>query len=275
MAEKNYIALAKKKVNRPKDFVGYRKLLIYGRNKKGKTYFGLSAGIDQTLELDPETGTDTMHRLNPYRWPIARWEDVADAYGALRTGQLSPKLLGLGPSAQPFTWVSVDGLTRMNNMALHYVRRKREETNLEQRPGMIDRRDYFKSGELMKQMLAGFHTLKMNVVFTAQERVMGGGDDDEDDEDGGVQRVPDLPASVRGAVNSLVEVIGRIYTTKATFKNPNKGGEPIEKMQRRLWISPHMSYDTGYRSDYELPEFIRNPTIPKLVSLMLEGETAE
>lgn len=269
MAEKNYAAIAKQKINRPAQIKGYRKMLIYGRNKKGKTYFSLSAGVESTLVLDPEDGTDTMKRLNPYRWPIRRWEDLAEAYGALRTGKLSPSFLGLGSGTEPFSWVSVDGLTRINNMALHYVRRKREETNLETRPGMIDRRDYFKSGELMKQMLANFHTLKMNVVFTAQERVLGGGDDEEDDE-GGIQRVPDLPQSVRGAVNSLVEVIGRIYTTRAQFKNP-KGGEPIEKMQRRLWIGPHMSYDTGYRSDYELPEYVRNPDIPKLVALMLEG----
>lgn len=268
MAEKNYLAIAKKKVNRPKDKVGYRKLLVYARNKKGKTTFSLSAGVERTLVLDPEEGTDIMKKLNPYRWPLNNWEDVADAYGALRTGKLSPKFLGLGSSSTPFDWVSVDGLSRINNMALHYVRRKREETNLEQRPGMIDRRDYNKSGELMKQMLLGFHTLPMNVVFTAQERVMGG--DDEEDEESTVQRVPDLPQGVRGTVNSVVEVIGRLYTTKALFKNP-KGGEPLEKMQRRLWIGLSGSYDTGYRSDYELPDFVRNPTIPKLVKLMLEG----
>jgi len=269
MAEKNYAALAKRRVNRPGNQVGYRKLLVYGRNKKGKTYFSLSAGIDQTLVLDPEKGTDTMHKLNPYRWPIEKWEDVPEAYGALRTGRLSPAFLELGPSQEPFTWVSVDGLTWFNNMALHYVRRQREEANLETRPGMIDRRDYNKSGELMKGFLLNMHSLKMNVCFTAQERVMGG-DDDSDDEESGVQRVPDLPQSVRGTVNSIVEVIGRIYTSKAMFKNP-KGGEPLEKLQRRLWIAPHGSFDTGYRSDYELPEYVKNPSIPKLTKLMLEG----
>jgi hypothetical protein len=176
----------------------------------------------------------------------------------------------MGNSATPFDWVSVDGLTKINNYALHYVRHKREESNLETRPGMIDRRDYFKSGELMKQMLASFHTLPMNVIYTAQERTIGGNSDDEDTEDPLLQ-VPELPQGVRGSVNSLVEVIGRLYVATAEFKNP-EGGLPIEKKQRRLWIGLHDSYDSGYRSDYILPEFIRNPTIPKLVSLMLEGE---
>lgn len=269
MAEKNYLAIAKKSVNRPKDSVGYRKLLVYARNKKGKTYFTLSAGVETTLVLDPEEGTDTMKKLNPYRWPIRRWEDVADAYGALRTGRLSPALLGLGPTRQPFTWVSVDGLTRINNFALHYVRRKREEANLEQRPGMIDRRDYNKSGELMKGMLTNFHTLPMNVVYTSQERMMGGSADDPEEEEAAMY-VPDLPQSVRGSVNSLVEVIGRLYVATAQFKD--KEGNIIEKKQRRLWIGLHDSYDTGYRSDYELPEFIRNPSIPKLVDAMIDGK---
>jgi len=269
MVEKNYLALAKKAVTRPKDHEGYRKILIYARNKKGKTTFGCSAGVENTLVLDPEDGTDTMKTLNPYRWPIRRWEDVSDAYGALRTGKLSPALLAMGSSKQPFTWVSVDGLTRINNFALHYVRRKREESNLEQRPGMIDRRDYFKSGELMKQLLANFHTLKMNVVYTAQERVIGSNSDDPEEEEAQMF-VPDLPNAVRGSANSLVEVIGRLYVATAQFKD--KAGNVVEKKQRRLWLSIHDSYDTGYRSDYELPDFIRNPTLPKLVSTMMTGE---
>lgn len=273
MPEKDYLAIAKKLVSRPKDKVGYRKILVYGRNKKGKTTFSLSAGVANTLVLDPEDGTDAMKTLNPYRWPIRDWEDLADAYGALRTGRLSPSLLGVGPEKEPFTWVSVDGLTRMNNMALHYVRRKREERDLVERPGMIDRRDYGKSGELMKGFLLNMHAMPVNVCFTAQERQTGGFDDEAEGEGEGIAYVPDLPASVRTTANALVEVIARIYTAKAQFKG--KDGMPVEKMQRRLWIAPSTSYDTGYRSDFELPDFIKNPTLPKLTQLMLTGSERE
>ena len=38
---------------------------IYSRNKKGKTTFGISAGIENTLVLDPEHGTDEMKAKNP------------------------------------------------------------------------------------------------------------------------------------------------------------------------------------------------------------------
>lgn len=266
--DKDYLTIAKRKVHRPSDLDTYRCLLVYSRNKKGKTRFSTSGGIDETIVLDPEKGTDTMKTTNPYVWPIEKWADLQEAYGALRTGKLSPNFFVQGESSTPFSWVSVDGLTKFNNMALKYVMKIQEERDLDRQPGFVQQRDYGKSGELMKQMLANFHGLKMNVCFTAQERMRANrvfGDTEEEDEtEVDYVLVPDLPESVKGAVNALVEVIGRLYTTKVTIKG-------VEKTQRRLWIGIHDRYDTGYRSDFVLPDMIKNPTIPKLVSAMLEG----
>ena len=269
MAEKDYISIAKKRVTRPRDSDSYRKLLIYARNKKGKTTFSLSGGVENTLLLDPENGTDTMKAKNPYRWPINQWQDMQDAYGALRTGRLCPADVG-GTSHEPFTIVSVDGLTRMNNMALRFAMRIREEKDLDTQPGMVQLKDYGKSSELMKQMLHNFHTLKMHVIFTAQERVITSGSSDDADDDAdqsGIYYVPDMQAAARGTANSLVEVIGRLYTVKVPIKG-------VEKTERRLWIGIHEKYDTGFRSDFQLPDMIRKPTITKLINLMLTGDTA-
>lgn len=264
--DKDYLAIAKKKINRPKDVDPKPKILIYGRNKKGKSTFAVSAGIEKTLVIDPEKGTDTMREKNPYRWPLERWEDMQEAWGALRTGQLSPALLGLGESDEPFSWVVVDGLTKINNMALRYIMSQAEQRDLDRKPGMVDRRDYNKSGELMKSMMQNFQTLDMGVIFTAQERMMSmdAGDSDEDDET--TYFVPDLPAGVRGAVNAIVDVIGRIYVVRIESKD----GETM-KPQRRLQIGVHERYDTGYRSDFILPDTIKYPTVPKLLKLMYEG----
>lgn len=263
--EKDYLAIARQQVTRPSTQAQYRKILVYARNKKGKTTFSLSAGVENTLLLDPEAGTSTMLSKNPYVWPIEKWQDLQDAYGALRTGKLSPKELGQGKSEEPFSWVSVDGLTRMNNMALRYVMSVAEERDLDRKPGMVDRRDYNKSGELMKQMLNNFHSLKMGVIYTTQERMMSmdSGDSEEDDET--TFFVPDLPAGVRSSVNSLVDVIGRLYVVRVELKNGSK------RAQRRLQIGVHERYDTGFRSDFVLPDMIKNPTLPKLVSLMHTG----
>lgn len=265
-APKDYLAIAKKRVHRPATITHYPKLLVYSRNKKGKTTFSLSAGINKTLCLDPEKGTDSMKTKNPHVWPISKWEDTQEFWGAVRTGELSPKVLGTGPEEEPFEWISCDGLTKINNLALKYIGHQAELKDLDRRPGMVDRRDYNKSGELMKDFINNLFSLKMGVVFTAQERMITSTftEDDEDVEATEVYYVPDLPAGVRGTINSVVDVIGRLYVVQVDTKSgPAK--------QRRLFIGVNEKYDTGFRSDFVLPDMIKNPTIPKLVQLMHEG----
>lgn len=242
------------RITRPADREKLPRILVYGRNKKGKTTFGTSANLEETLVLDPEAGTDEMRKRNPHVAHITQWSDMDEAWGYLRLGD------------HPYRWVCVDGLTKINNMALRYVMNQAEQKDLDRKPGLVKRQDYGASGELMKQMLTNFHALNMGVVFTAQERMlsMDAGDSEEDEET--TYFVPDLPASVRGAVNSIVDVIGRIYTVRVEVK-----GKQVTR--RRLQIGPHERYDTGYRSDFSPPDMITSPTIPKLISV-LRGESA-
>lgn len=253
MAAKDYTAIAAKKVTRPSQSKRKPKIFIYSRNKKGKTTFGISAGVDKTLVIDPEHGTDEMRTKDPNVWHIERWEELDDVYYYLREGN------------HPYQWVVVDGLTKINNLALKYVMRLQEEKSLDRIPGLVQQRDYGKSGELMKDLLTRFHNLDMGVVFTAQERQDDPGDseEDEDVEELTSVFVPDLPKGVRGFANSIVDVIGRLYVVK------------IEGVaERRLWVGESLKYDTGYRSDFTLPDNIRKPTIPKLVLLMRTGKAS-
>lgn len=261
---KDYVKIARERVTRPSKVIPRRRFLFYGRNKKGKTTLGLSAGVEKTLVIDPEHGTDILISKDPYVWPVTEWSDMQDVYGALRTGKLSPAVLGQGKSTEPFEWVVVDGLTKINNMALRFVMSQAEEKDLDRKPGMVQRQDYGKSGQLMQQMVNNFDSLRMGVIFTSQERMttLDSGDNDEDDET--TFFIPDLPAGVRGAVNSVVEVIGRIYVVRIDTKT---GTKP----QRRLQIGVHERYDTGYRSEYVLPDTMKNPTIPKLIDAMVNG----
>lgn len=251
MAGKDYAKLARERISRPSENKRLPKYLIYARNKKGKSTFALSMGVERTLVLDPEKGTDEMRKLDPQRWPIEKWEDIDDAYQFLRNEK------------HDYTWVSVDGLTKMSNMALKYVMRLEEEKSLTRIPGLVQQRDYGKAGELMKEMLNRFHSLEMGVIFTAQERMEDANDseEDEDAEEAGAMFVADLPKGVRGSINSIVDVIGRLYVVK------NEQGQS----ERRLWIGDSNRYDTGYRSDFELPSYITRPTIAKLVRLTRTG----
>jgi AAA domain len=267
--EKDYLSLARTRGHTPTTKQSFRKIAVYARNKKGKTTLLSTAGRDNILIVDPEDGTDLMKAKDPFVWPLTKWEDLQEAYGALRTGKLTPNHIKQGESSTPFTWVGADGLTRMNNMALKYVMKVQEEKDLDRQPGFVDRRDYGKSGELMKQMLLNFHSLKMHVCYTAQEKMISTNnsyDDDEDSAPGDFFWVADLPDAVRASVNALNDVIGRLYVVNVA----NKEGETIK--QRRLQIGIHDKYDTGFRSDFALPDMIKRPTLPKLVSLMETGE---
>lgn len=267
MAVKDYAAIAKKNITTPKDLGENRKLprlLVYGRNKKGKTTFMCSA--PNILIIDPEHGTDEMDQKNPNVWHIDSWEELDDIYKYLKLGK------------HDFTWVGVDGMTKIHNMALRWVMSQAEEQDLTRKPGLVQQRDYGRANEMVKGMLWNFHNLPLGVIFSAQERMEKAeftDDDDEEVEANAAAFVPDLPKGARSTLNSIVGVIGRIYTVKTTVKFRNKDGEIEEKenvVQRRLWLEPHPSYDTGYRSEYTLPRFLSNPTVPKLVKLIRTGK---
>ena len=257
MATIDYEALAAAHISRPANGNRYPKFLVYARQKKGKSTFSLSGGIEQTLLLDPEDGTDEMKKTNPHVWKIGRWQDLDDAYNYLRHAK------------HPYKWVSVDGLTRFNNMALKYVMHMQEEKSLDRQPGMVQQRDYGKSGELMKDLLTRFHNLPMGVVYTAQERMSDAFDSEEDDDivadENPAMFVPDLPRGVKGYVNSLVDVIGRIYTVKVDKD------DGTTRVERRLWIGDSLKYDTGYRSDFPMPDYLANPTVIRLTRLIRTG----
>ncbi len=256
MAEKDYSKIAARRIHRPANIQRLPKFHIYGRNKKGKTTFSLSGGIEKTLVLDPEHGTDSMKAKNPHVWPIDRWEDFDEAYNYIRLGD------------HPYEWISVDGCTRFSQMALKYTMKLQEERSIDRIPGQVQLKDYGRAGEVMKTMLTNFQNLPYGVIFTSQERMQDSLDseEDEDIESGGAEFVPDLPKGVRSYVNSLVDVIGRIYVAKVDTAD---GGT---KAQRRLWVGESVKYDTGYRSDFTLPDMIKVPSIPKLVSLIEQGK---
>jgi hypothetical protein len=261
VARKDYAAIGKSRITSPtKMSAAPPRILIYGRNKKGKTTFCTTPGRGKVLIADPEDGTARMVKRDPHVWPIRKWEDLDELYNFLRLGK------------HTYEWVAIDGLTRMHHMALRFVMNMAAERSLDTKPSLVHQRHYGQAGELTKEMLWRFHQLPLGVVYTVQERMVdasGSGDEDEESEEVVAQFVPDLPKGARASLNSIVDVIGRIYTVKV--ESPKTGKEII---QRRLWLEPHPSYDTGYRSDFALPQYLKLPTIPKLVQLMMEGTTS-
>lgn len=257
---KDYSAIAKSKIGGPENDL--KRYLIYGRNKKGKTNLGSTA--PRVLIIDPEMGTGELdtEKFGNNIWPIRQWKDMDEVYRTLASGALDDE----------YDWILVDGLTRIHNMAIRRVMEMQEERDLDRIPGQVHQKDYGKAGELTKGMLFNFHTLPFNIIYTAQERMETPGEfesEDSDVEEAETRMVPDLPKGVRSSVNAIVNGIGRIYTVRIADDEGNK------KVQRRLWLAQAEAFDTGFRSKHELPDYIKNPTVTKLVRLIATGKVTK
>lgn len=271
---KDYAAIAAKRIHRVQNAQRAPRILVYGRNKKGKTRFCATApGV---LILDPEDGTKYETRLNPDVWPVDQWSDVEEAYGAVKSGIKCQK------TGKPYEWVALDGMTKMLSMAISFVTKQQEERDLSRMPNQTDQRTYGMANKMIEATLHNFHSLRnVGLVITAQERMetieqMEDMGDDEDATPAGYMYVPDLTKGSRSPLNQVVDVIGRIYVVRGDFTRRVKVAGQIKeistKAERRLWIGPHEMYDTGFRSDYALPDFVSNPTVPSMVRLLKEGK---
>lgn len=254
----DYKAVAAKMMRDPGE-TKWRRWLIYGRFKAGKTRMASTA--PDVLMLDPEDGTkEIAARPDLKVWPIGQWQDLDAVVHYLR-------------GDHPWKWLVVDDLTRLANMSLRRVMKLGEERDLDRVPGIVDRRDYGKSGELIKGLLYNLHALPINIIYTAGDRMdtNGGWDEGEDEDSETVEArfVPDLPKGARAAVNQIVDGIGRIYIVKVTGKNSQ--GQEVTVRQRRLWIAPTDKYDTGFRSKHKLPDYVKSPSVDRLTQLIENG----
>lgn len=235
---------------------------IYGKSKVGKTYFCASA--PDVLILDPVTEDGTAQKgiakmPGVQVLPIESWEDFDELYRYIKKGDHS------------YQYLAFDGMTKFNNMALHHVRKQQEEVDLSRIPGQVSQPDYFKSGELVKGMLNNFHTLPVGKIYTSHEKRWEEkatyAEEDENATPQPVRCVAELPDGVRSAVNAMADVIGRMYKVK--IPHP----EDMSKMlvRRRLWLGYSERLDTGFRSEWNLPDFLPTPTVPRLAHLIEKG----
>lgn len=281
MPGKDYAAIARARITRP-GTGRMPRYLIYGRNKKGKTRFCATA--PDVLICDPEDGTIAEKKLDPDIWHITQWTDLDDVYHAVKSGVKSPK------TNQPYKWVALDGMTRMLAMAVDFVLNQQLERDLTRKPTEIDtRRLYGRANQMIQGMLHNFHSLRgTGLIFTAQERVveienMEDLGDDQDATPASFMYVPDLSPGARSPLNQVVDLIGRIYVVRGDFtteRRVRQGGKVVVKkfetnVQRRLFVGPHEMYDTGYRSGYDLPDFISNPTVLSVGRVLQEGKVTK
>jgi hypothetical protein len=280
VAAKNYGAIAKAKIAS----AGSGRMpryLVYGRNKKGKTRFCATA--PDVLICDPEDGTIAETKLNPDVWHVTEWGDLDEVYNFLKGGGKSPK------TGKPYQWVALDGMTKMLSMAIDFVSRQQAERDLTRQPNQVDQRTYGQANRMIESMLHNFHSLRsIGIILTAQERVveidnMEDMGDDEDATPVSYMYVPDLTKGARAPLNQVVDLIGRIYVVRGDFtiKRRVRQGDKIvtkeveSKIERRLFVGPHEMYDTGFRSGFTLPDYLREPTVASVNRALREGKVTD
>jgi hypothetical protein len=277
----DYAAIAKRKIYVPSDTDlrdGSRmpRYLVYGRNKKGKTRFCSTA--PNVLILDPEWGAKEEVKRAPNVWPVTSWDDMHEAAGFIRSRHAVSPI-----TKKRYEWCALDGCTRIYDVAMSFVQKRAMERDLTKQPNHTDQRDFGSANSMLKEVAHQFHAVRdIGLIFTVQERMREIKNiediDDEDATPASYMYLPDLPNGARSALNGLVDVIGRMYVVRGDFtRRVRRGGEIVEidvNKEHRMWIGPHDMYDTGYRSEHDLPDFIRNPTVKSLTTAIRDGRVA-
>lgn len=216
------------------------KMVVYSRNKVGKTRFACSSNL-KTLLIDcNEKGFASVRkRTNVIVYPMGRWEDFDPIYWYLKGGQHDIEV------------VVIDTITMLATLGMKWVLKDDVERDFNRDPMTPDKRSWGKLGEMMKDAIIRVRNLDMHVIFTAQEKTTNS----EDEDGGAVQEThPELSPSPRSVLLSSVGVIGRLYTRETETPEGKK------KMERRMLLGSHPKFVAGNRYD-ELKYVERNPTL--------------
>jgi phage nucleotide-binding protein len=228
------------------DATPHVKVLVYGRNGKGKTRFAATAPKPIILDVNEEGTSSVRNYPDAHVYRIKKWEQLTWAYWYLREGN------------HEFESVVIDTLTQAQKLCMSAVLRRAEDRDPNRPPSMPRRQDWGQMTEMMKPVIFDFRNLPMNVIFVCQERVDKGG---EDDEDATNRFVPDLSPGVRGDAMSAVGIMGRVYK-KGVRKG--KGKKTTTVFETRMLVGDHDDYETKDRTG-QLGYIVRNPTVPQMI----------
>lgn len=220
----------------------YVKILVYGKNKKGKTRFASTAPNILIIDIDEE-GTRSAAGSGADVLEVSTFDEVAHIFWWLKAGN------------HEYDAVAVDTITALANAAMRKVLGESEDRDPTRESAMPDRRTYGRSNQLVKGLLLDFRNLPMHVIFLAQERTMK----DDDDEEATTFHTVDLSPGTRATALGSVGIIGRIYLREAPQKGKSK-----TKWEARMLVGPHEDYDSGNRVE-GLPTIMRNPTMPRII----------
>lgn len=231
--------------------------LFYGRSGTGKTT--LSGSFPKPLLLIDigEKGTDSLAGEDGVDViKVTDWAEIEEIYWELKDEDHNYKS------------VVVDAVHSMQGLALTEAKLSSGKKLTDQ----TSQRDFGQASGLMNTWLFNYRDLAdldINIIFLAHDKVQEV--DTEDDSDMILPEVgPRLMPSVASALTGAVNVVGNTYIREIVTK-PKKAGEKTHReVQYCLRIGPHGYYTTKIRrpKDFDIPEFIVDPTYDKLANVI-------
>ena len=232
-----------------RDATPIKSLLVYARNKVGKTNLAGSASeLGKTLIIDCEEGTSSIKNKYPDVdvYKLTDYEEIDEIYWYLSNRKHSYK------------FVAIDPITRLGQKCMQHVLRSRASQDLSADPFQPMQQDWGKTAELMRKVVQQYKGLPgIFLIITAYERRR-----ESDDEESAFDFIfgPDAQPSVKGFLMGQMDIIGRLYIHQEEDDESNK-----LISERRLLTGPHEIYEAGDRSD-NLPRIMREPTMKKIMA---------
>lgn len=229
---------------------GPLKIVVYGRNGKGKTHFAGSSNL-KTLVIDcQEKGAETLSdRENVDVLFIDNWDDLQYIFWMLRDGQHDYKV------------VVIDTITSLSNLCMKWVLKDDNDRGSSEDPLMPTRQSYGKLAEAMQDMIIDWRNLPYVIVFLAQERSYAV--KDENDEVVGQEIGPSMTPKPLGTLLSAVGTIGRM-TDKEVTKEVN--GKKVTETQWMMLVRGDDKFIAKTRIR-GLKKTVINPNLGKIISL--------
>lgn len=243
-----------------KDRQLHRSYAIYGRSGSGKTT--LSATFPKPILLLDirDKGTDSIANEDGIDvMDVETWEDIENVYYFLKE---NPK---------KYKTVVFDTITQLQQVCIEEVSGGKGGDKRPGDWGSMTKRQFAEVSGLMKDWIANFRDLPMEVIFLAQERVTRQEEEENSDNMIMPEVGPHLMPSIAITLNAAVSVIGNTFVRLRRFSKQVKG-KKIEKEETQycLRVGPSPVYVTKLRKpkSIEPPAYIEDPTYADIISTM-------
>lgn len=231
----------------------HAKVLVFARNKQGKTRFAASGGKGTLIVDTNEHGTLSARGSGARVVEVESFADIADVYWWMASGK------------HKYHTVAIDGLPGFHRMSMDMVTDEAERRSPDRPTKQAERRDWGRAGSLMGGMLLAYRNLPMHVVFTCTVREIYDKDTEE------LKDVTlDLPAGVRGVALGAVDVIGYLRQQEIKVR---RNGRIRKEWTDTMQVGPSDVFPTGDRTN-SLGKVVIRPTMPKIIAA-INGATEE